>query len=372
MEATPVVSVRIAVRVSEVIVLAVLPGALLLYILFGGKDFSFDFHQFWQGGRDVVDGRSPYPTVSAVDAAPHDLSAHGIQQVFRFPYPAGSAVAMAPLALLSFHAAAVLLAILSVVAVALALWVLDVRDWRCYGVAFGSIPVITGLRLGTLTPLLLLAVALAWRYRDRRFVVSSSLAVAIVLKVFLWPLVFWLLATRRLAAGVLTATLAAVATLVAWAAIGFAGFGDYPTLVRRLVDVVGDRGFSLVALGRDVGIGTGASDLLPWLFGGAVLLCALLVAGRADGDRRAYALAVVASLLLSPIVWLHYFALLFAPIAVWQRSLSGSWLVPLLFWIVPFQETHGDAWRVALGLAITASAIGAAKWSGAPARVSSP
>ena len=66
---------------------------------------------------------------------------------------------------------------------------------------------------------------------------------------------------------------------------------------------------------------------------------------------------MVAALLLSPIVWLHYFTLLYASIAVWRRALAPAWLLPLLFWVVPFQETHGDAWRVALGLAIAAATL---------------
>jgi alpha-1,2-mannosyltransferase len=271
-----------------------------------------------------------------------------------------------PLALLPFHAAAVLLAVGSLVAIALALWVLGVRDWRCYGVVYGSIAVITAVRLGTLTPLLLLFLALAWRYRDRRWIVGASLAAAVVLKLFLWPLVVWLVATRRFAAAALAAVLATATTLVAWAAIGFAGFGQYPELLRRLNDVVAGRGFSLVALGSDIGLGGTASHILPWVVGGAVLVVAALAARAADGDRRAFALSVAASILLSPIVWLHYFVLLYVPIALWRRSLSAAWLVPLLFWFVPFQETHGHAWRVAIGLAIAVMALTAAAHRPAP------
>ena len=35
----------------------------------GPTDWGFDFHQFWQGGNDVVDGVSPYPTADDVTAA---------------------------------------------------------------------------------------------------------------------------------------------------------------------------------------------------------------------------------------------------------------------------------------------------------------
>jgi hypothetical protein len=349
----------LALRVWEVLLLGVLPAAVLLYVLIAGKDFGFDLRQFWQGGRDVVDGVSPYPSRALLDTASASLDPRGIQHVFRFPYPAGSAVALAPLALLPFHAAAVLLCVVSTAAVAVSLWLLNVRDWRCYGATFGSIAVITAIRLGTMTPVLLLAAALAWRYRDRRWAVGAAVAAAVVLKVFLWPLIVWLAATRRFAAAGIAAASAILFTLVAWSAIGFAGLHDYPRLVRRLTDVVADRGFSLAALASDLGAGRNASYALVWIVGGLVLLAAVGVARGADGDRRAFALAITASILLTPIVWLHYFALLVAPIAIWRRSFSVAWLLPLLLWLSPAQETSGDAWRVALGLALAAATLAA-------------
>ena len=344
-------------RAIDVLVLGVLPAALLLAFLISGKNFAFDYHQFWRGGRDVLNGVSPYPTRAAVNAASEHTGPHGIQAVFRFPYPAGSAVAMAALAWLPFDPAAVVLVVLSIVAALAALWLLDVRDWRCYGVMFLSIATITSIRLGTLTPILLLFVALAWRYRERPWIACASVAAAVVLKVFLWPLVVWLALTRRYLAAAGAAALAVGFTLVSWAAIGFDGFGDYPHILGRLSHVVGPRGFSLVALGSDLGLGNGASRALPWILGGATLVAAAAAARRADGERRSFALAIAASILLTPIVWLHYFVLLYAPLALWRRTLTPPWLLLLLLWATPFQETKGDAWRVAVGLAVAAAAL---------------
>jgi hypothetical protein len=338
-------------------------GAVPLAFFFGfvsARHFGFDLRQFWQGGRDVLHGVSPYPTARALANAGSDLDPRGIQHVFRFPYPAGSAVAFVPLALLPFKAAAVVMAVISVAALLGALWLLGVRDWRCYGILLAAIPVITAVHLGTLTPLLVLALALTWRYRDRTWIAGAALAAAIVLKVFLWPLVIWLAATRRFAAAAVAAGLAVSVTLVAWAGIGFAGFSQYPHLVRRLTDVVSRRGFSVAAFAQDLGLGGSSSRLLVWLVGGAVLALAVAAAGGTDGDRRSFALAVLASILLTPIVWLHYFALLFVPVAVWRRRLALPWFLPLLFWLTPFQETRGDAWRVAVGLASAALVLVAA------------
>ncbi len=228
-------------RLGEWIVFGVAPllvFCLSLAVAISGDRWGFDFHQFWQGGRDVLDGISPYPSDALLATAGDHLDPVGIQEVFRFPYPAGAAIAFAPFGALAFDAASAVWGVVLIASVLGSLWILSVRDWRVFGVVLGSAAVIGAVGVGTLTPVLLLLLAVAWRWRDRAWVVAGSLALAIALKLFLWPLVVWLAATRRWTAALGTVALAVAATLVAWAAIGFDGFADYPDLVRRLTDVV--------------------------------------------------------------------------------------------------------------------------------------
>ena len=343
---------------ARVVLFGLLPVALLVAFLAAaiGDDYAFDFHQFWQGGRDVLHGVSPYPTAARIGSATDSLNPHGIQDVFRFPYPAGAALAMVPFGALPFGVAAGIFTLLLVVATVLALRVLGVSDWRCYGITFIWMTTLGAIRLGTFTPLLVLALALAWRYRDRVRIVAPALAFAIVLKVFLWPLVVWLALTRRFVAAALTLGLAAGATLLAWIAIRFDGLGDYPELLRALSDVVGDRGYSLDALAAALGAGD-AGVALRTLAGGAVVVAMLIVARRPGGDPVAFVLAIAAAVLATPIVWLHYFMLLLVPIAVARPRLSLVWFVPLLYWLTPFQESDGDLWRIVFGLAVATSTI---------------
>ena len=130
---------------------------------------------------------------------------------------------------------------------------LDVRDWRCYPVALLYPPTLENIEYGAVGPVLALLVALAWRYRDRVVAASVALGGAVVLKVFLWPLLVWLAATRRWTAAVGAAALALGLALASWAVIGFDGLGDYPDLLRRLSDVEAENSYSafaiLVALG---------------------------------------------------------------------------------------------------------------------------
>ena len=115
-------------------------------------DWASDFEQFWQGGNDIVNGVSPYPTDQLLATAGNHLDAEGIRNVFRFPYPAGAAVFLAPLGLLSFHTAAAVWSALLIASLFGALWILNVRDWRVYAIVISSAPIITSVRLGTFTP----------------------------------------------------------------------------------------------------------------------------------------------------------------------------------------------------------------------------
>ena len=61
-----------------------------------------------------------------------------------------------------------------------------------------------------------------------------------------------------------------------------------------------------------------------WLAAGlAVLMAGVVVSLRGD-ERRGFALLIAASLLLTPIVWLHYFAMLLVPLAIARPRFDSS------------------------------------------------
>jgi len=349
-------------RVGEWFAFGVLPVLVfcwwLAFAMFDpAGDWAFDFRQFWQGGNDVVNGVSPYPTAAMLATAGDHLGPVGIQEVFRFPYPAAAAIAFAPFGAFGLDVASALWGALLIVSLFAAVWILGVRDWRVVGVVIASAPVIAAVRIGTLTPILILLLAISWRWRDRKWIASGSLAIAISLKLFLWPLAVWLAATRRWAAASLAAGLALAMTLGAWAAIGFEGLADYPELVRRLGDVVADRGFSLVALGVEVGLAEGVAAALPWLIGLSLLAAVVVVARGGDADQRAFSLAIIASIALTPIVWQHYFALLVVPLALARPRLSSAWVLLMIFWLVPAQENVGELWRIVVAVVVVGAVL---------------
>ena len=342
---------------GSVILYIVLPALLVSAVIGGslGDNFAFDFHQFWQGGRDVVTGHSPYPPAGSVPAGNEgSLDPLGIQHIFRFPYPAPAALAMAPFGLLPFTLAASIFLLCSFAATFLAMRLLGVSDWRCYGVVFASMPTLGALRLGTFTPLLLLGLALAWRYRSRRVAVAGVVGCLIVAKLFLWPLLVWLLVTRRFAAAALALVSAVTITIGSWAVLGFAGLSEYPKLLSALATTVQGRGWSTVALGLSLGLSAATAKTVAFLLGGAAL-AVISLAPREKRDLWAFSLVVAAAILLSPIVWLHYFLLLVGPLALAYPKLSPAWFIPLGFWVWPFQETGGDIWKIGLGFAALAA-----------------
>jgi hypothetical protein len=84
-------------------------------------------------------------------------------------YPASAHVAAVPFGVMPCGVAMVLFTTMSLGSIVGALWIPGVRDYRCFGATFLSIPGVHALNLGGLTPLLLLGAAIMWRYPERRW-----------------------------------------------------------------------------------------------------------------------------------------------------------------------------------------------------------
>ena len=227
-----------------------------------------------------------------------------------------------------------------------------VQDWRCYGVAIISAPPINSVALGAVTSFLLLGtVAICWRYRDNPVVVGAAAAVTALLKLFLWPLAVWLLATRRWRATVICAGVGLVLLLGGWAVIDFAGLRSYPTILHVLQQVEIPVSYSLVGL---LGLSGGTATAVTVGLSLTAIVAIWSAARGSGGDRRAFAVAVVAALVTTPLLWMHYLLLLFVPIALYRPRLSGLWFLPMLLWLTPSSNSHGATWRIVLALAVLA------------------
>ena len=300
----------------------------------GGGDFAI----FRRAGQAVLHGHSPYvhPTLKLLAA--ND----------RFVYPTPFALPFIPFAFVSEQVAVLGFLVLSVAALLASVWLLGVRDWRCYGASLLGVPVFGALGVGSIGPFLLLLCALGWRFRDRT-IAGVPLALAATAKLFLWPILVWLLVTRRFRA--FAASLGTIgATVVLWASIDPGGMRRYPQTVRLLNDVQRWKSYSVQSLF----ISLHASALTSEVAAGfaAVVAVSMVVLVRRRGDGATFSAAVAAALIATPILWTHYLVLLLAPIAIARPRFGPLWLLPLVLWATPHPESLGVVWRIVLVLTV--------------------
>lgn len=329
-------------RAGALVVFAVLPALFWLValelVVQGGR--LFDFRIFRHAGAAVLHGLSPWHL-------------HG------FRYPAPAAVIFAPFAALPYPVAAGLFLLLMAAAAMLTLYALDVRDWRCYGVAAISLPVANALINGTISTAIALLAALTWRYRDRAGRCACALAAAICLKLWLWPLLVWLLATRRFRAAALTAAYSLGAAAASWALIGYGTVGEFVHVLTKAD--LGSNTYSLYALARELGLAISPARAVV-----AVAGLLLLVAAYRSRNERGYALALGACLILTPFLFTHYLALCFVPIAIARPRLAPIWGAPLILWLTALAPGSDGSGAHAAAAFASVVFILAAAWSDQP------
>jgi hypothetical protein len=283
-----------------------------------------DFGIFLHASDDVLAGRNPYPAADDPIRPPYAP----------YAYPPVLALALSPFTTLPVGLAQTAWTLLGIGCIVAALLLLDVRDWRCHAVALLTPFTRDALEYGALGPLLLFLVALSWRFRDRVWPASASVGAAVVLKLFLAPLLLWLAMTRRVSTALLAGCVALTLLLGSWAVIGFDGIADYPDLLRRLSDLESENSYSASATLEALGLPSALARILSLAGGVGLIALAWRVArsglaARAR-DERSLILVLAGSLVLTPILWLHYLPLLVVPLALTRPRLSGLWLVLLL------------------------------------------
>jgi len=314
----------------------------VLIVGFREHALAFDFHQaYLPAAHAVLGGDSPYPPATVAALSPKTA----------FVYPPLSAFLAAPFVVFPPLAADILVSLLAVGCVLLILRVLDVRDWRCYMIAFLWVPTYSAIQTANVTLLIALGLALIWRYRNRTVLVSLLVGFVIALKLFLWPVLLWAVATRRYRAAGGGVIAALVLVFGPWAVIGFAGLAQYPHLLDTLSRLQRLDGYTIAAL-LEPALTWRAAQLVGFAIGFAILALAF-TSGRRD-ERKSLALTIAAILLLSPIVSLHYFVFLLVVLGLYARRFGPIWVVPLLFWISP-QVKNGAAWQTAAALLVAAT-----------------
>jgi hypothetical protein len=319
-------------------------AALTLTLAVKGRIYGFDFHGgAWAAGRDVLEGRSPYPAPD-----PARLLAAGNAYI---PPPL-LAVLCVPLSLLPFAPAVAVFGAACTAALVLALWIVGVRDLRVYGLALTSFPFVASIGMGQPDGLLALGVALGWRYRCT-WRGAVAVGTVIALKLLAWPLLVWLLATRRLKQAAVAAAVALAELTGSWAVVGFKGLGQYRHLLAADTTAFEIRSHSVVAAALRLGASQHTARLLA--VAAALAVAGLVVRVAGEPDLGAFTAALAFGLLASPILWTHYLVVLFVPLAVAHRSAAaGVWLATIPYWLSPL-EPPPHVWKIVFVLLLTAT-----------------
>jgi alpha-1,2-mannosyltransferase len=310
-------AVGAARRVAPFVLFAVLPAAVVVAmfaVAIASGPLALDFHnELYPGAKDLLAGRNPFPPAET------DLT-----RGQNYVWPPIAALVVSPLLLLPASAADVAVAVLGLTCVGLALWLVGVRDWRVYGVATMWPQVIGEIRISHLTPFLCLLAALVWRYRESTLRPGLAVGLAGAVKFFLWPLGMWLLAVGRAAAALVAAAVAAASLLLV---LPFTGLDEFGRMLVDLGRAFDQDSYSPFALLLRLGLPEPAARALAVAIGAALVILMW--------RTRSFALAIAASLALSPIVWLDYYALAAVPLGIARPKLSAVWFLPLATWGLP-------------------------------------
>jgi len=302
-----------------------------LFTAFGSEnpdELGWDFRvAYLPAAESVLEGTSPYQS-------PDDPR---LDEMRVYAYPPQLAVALSPLTVLPVDVAVVLAVLGSLAALMGALWLVGVRDVRCYAVVPIWASGWNALEMANVSAVLALMLAVVWRFRATLWPLATALGMMVSLKLFLWPMLIWAVAMRRFRAAGAAIAVGLAVTLASWAVIGFAGLRDYPELLSR---VTNQDSYSIADMTIALGFGPDAGRVVTFVVGG-ILVAAFVALARRGDERRAFTVAVASALVLSPIVWLHYLVLLIVPLGLSRPRFSPIWLLPIVLWVVP-RSANGD------------------------------
>jgi alpha-1,2-mannosyltransferase len=289
-----------------------LPLLAALWLLLPEIRRQSDLEVFVRAGAALLHGSDPYTPVDD----PALWGGHA------YVYPWLASAVFTPLALIPWTLAKLVWYVAGAAAVIAACRLLrsGLREGAVAALLL-SAPFLRNAELGAVNAIFALALACAWRWRHQDGVVAAAMVVLVGAKLFLAPLLLWVVLARSRRCAALT-----IAWLTAFFAISFAvGPLSLPGYLQSL---------SLLA---DHEAGGSLRHLLalqglPHLLAPLVAAVVVMACVRARDDKTLFVGCVTAGLLATPILWTHYLLLalilvvLLRPRAVLPASLF-SWVV---------------------------------------------
>lgn len=335
---SPRANASLAGALSDVLIgpVPLLIVAVMMWIVLHGPVPAFDFRfAYWSAGHRVLIGESPYTWTAAQ-----------YRGGFAFVYPALSALAFAPTALIARSVGAVVFTLVTAFLAPATLALLGVRDWRVYGVTLVWLPICAGWLTANESLFLMLGLAGVWRWRERPGIAGLLTAVMISLKPIMWPVMLWLLVTRRWRASAETVLYGLLLNVVAWSVVGFGQLGAYLHATAKDTAVAWRTGFGVPALVGHLGAGRTVGIALMLALAVALVVATVYSGFVRRNEVQALTLTVALTLVASPLVWGHYLTLLLVPLALLRPRLNWLWIVPVLMWVCP-PDVRVHLWQAA-------------------------
>jgi Glycosyltransferase family 87 len=207
--------------------------------------------------------------------------------------------------------------------------------WAILLLAGLSWPYLYAVKLGQLGPLLFLLYAIAWRWAERPAGPGISAALGTAAKLQPLLLFGWALATRRFRAVAIGLGVLLAAAVVAAAVAGPGAWLDWIGLISRVGSnaLTAPQVLSVGALAYRAGVPLPIATLLQWGSAAAVAAVALAAWLRYP-PPVAIVVTGVASVLVSPIVWAHYAAIILLPVALLlERRQWWAAALPVVTWL---------------------------------------
>ncbi|NNN18953.1 MAG: DUF2029 domain-containing protein [Acidimicrobiaceae bacterium] len=275
-------------------------AGLPVYIwYFSGRVNQSDFLVFYSAALGVTHHLSPYPAIGT----------SAVYSGSSFVYPYLSAYLFIPFTFLSRSQAEHVYVIVSLASIMCSLWLLGLRRICGYSMFLIASTTIVSWQMGTLNPLFMLCIALAWKYRHKAMLVGVLIALVGFAKLFLVPLVLWMLISRRYYAfliSIFTLLILAVTSTV----LSPLPLFSYLRLLLELSRHEGASGFSTLQLISSLGFSLHESEFIVAI---TALLFVIFVYQRhraTNSEAPVLAGVVALSLIITPILWSSYLLLL--------------------------------------------------------------
>jgi len=314
-------------------VLAVLGGLWLFFGLLFLPDavgWSYDYQSYVNAAERLSDTGSLYPSW-ALEA---EYRTGSIENYYYTP-PPGIAVGLFDQLFGALSSTTWYL--LHIVALAGASALIPGPTWvklATFGVVALSYGAMRDMVLGNVSVMLLFPLVVAWRWLDRPLG-SIAQALAMAVRPPLGVLLVWQLLRRQWPAVAWTVAAGLVLIALSLPFVGVGGYFDYLTVLGNLSGLTGEEN-NLDLSSWAVSVGADDSVAQLALYASYALGIAAIGLSLRRDREIGFIVTATASLLLMPLLWDHYLAMLMLPAALLAvRGRPWGLALPLLSWLPP-------------------------------------